>query len=300
MSIFLWDSEPSKIFVWDTEVSAVYVWDTKVRPMLKTVYLDLMLVGWGWGWGWDCYVSQAWYVGWWGGWWGWVVLCNCLESTWTEFPITIGSWWAMNTNGWDSCFGDIIAYWWGWGWCCRCWLDWGSWWGGSWYRNCLWWACVDWQGQRGGKWSSTWSCAWGWGWYTCAWTCGDACGCWWCWYNACPYLWYNYWVASWWGWGQYCCTVAWICWGGRWGYYRRNYYCAAWTSATTCGSWGWWGAACCCYCNAGSWAWGMAVVKYPTDWSYGINSSTGWNCCYTCNWYCIHQFTSNWTFCITW
>ena len=32
MSIFLWDSEVSKIFVWDTEVSAVYVWDTKVRP----------------------------------------------------------------------------------------------------------------------------------------------------------------------------------------------------------------------------------------------------------------------------
>lgn len=32
MSIFLWDSEVSKIFVWDTAVSAVYVWDTKVRP----------------------------------------------------------------------------------------------------------------------------------------------------------------------------------------------------------------------------------------------------------------------------
>lgn len=32
MSIFLWDSEPSKIFVWDSEVSKVFVWDTQVRP----------------------------------------------------------------------------------------------------------------------------------------------------------------------------------------------------------------------------------------------------------------------------
>lgn len=32
MSIFLWDTSPSKIFIWDTEVSKVFVWDTKVRP----------------------------------------------------------------------------------------------------------------------------------------------------------------------------------------------------------------------------------------------------------------------------
>jgi hypothetical protein len=32
MSIFLWDSEPSKIYVWSNEVSAVYVWDTQIYP----------------------------------------------------------------------------------------------------------------------------------------------------------------------------------------------------------------------------------------------------------------------------
>lgn len=34
MSIYLWNSEPSKIYVGSNEVSAVYVWTTKVRPTI--------------------------------------------------------------------------------------------------------------------------------------------------------------------------------------------------------------------------------------------------------------------------
>lgn len=48
MSIFLWDSEPSKIFVGDNEVSKVFVWDTQVRPS-------------GW-WGWQPWVNTILYL----------------------------------------------------------------------------------------------------------------------------------------------------------------------------------------------------------------------------------------------
>lgn len=32
MSLFIWDTQPSKIFVGDTQISKVFVWDTQVRP----------------------------------------------------------------------------------------------------------------------------------------------------------------------------------------------------------------------------------------------------------------------------
>jgi hypothetical protein len=39
-------------------------------------------------------------------------------------------------------------------------------------------------------------------------------------------------------------------------------------------------------------------ICYPSDWSWGVNSATWWDSCYLCNWYCVHRFTSNWTFTI--
>jgi hypothetical protein len=41
-------------------------------------------------------------------------------------------------------------------------------------------------------------------------------------------------------------------------------------------------------------------ICYPADWSYWFSSATWWNCCYECDWMCVHRFTSDWTFCITW
>lgn len=43
MSIFVWDTAPSKIFVWDTEVSKVFVWDTQVRPAWWTPWANTVV-----------------------------------------------------------------------------------------------------------------------------------------------------------------------------------------------------------------------------------------------------------------
>jgi hypothetical protein len=41
-------------------------------------------------------------------------------------------------------------------------------------------------------------------------------------------------------------------------------------------------------------------ICYPADWSYWFSTATWGNCCYLCWDMCVHRFTSNWTFCITW
>lgn len=58
MSIFLWDTAPSKIYVWSSEVASVWAWDVKVRPTGWTpwantiLYLPLNTT--------DTYTDQSW------------------------------------------------------------------------------------------------------------------------------------------------------------------------------------------------------------------------------------------------
>jgi hypothetical protein len=40
----------------------------------------------------------------------------------------------------------------------------------------------------------------------------------------------------------------------------------------------------------------MVEICYTTDGSYWIKNATWGDCCYTCGDYCVHRFTSNWTF----
>ena len=106
-------------------------------------------------------------------------------------------------------------------------------------------------------------------------------------------------------------TYCWMqfAWGGGWGTccgssYRWPWRCGGWAggynggaaeAATTCWSGGWgWGKG-----TSPSWAgaWGVAIISYPEDWKRG--SATGGDCCFVCNWYCFHMFTSNWTLTIS-
>lgn len=225
---------------------------------------------------------------WWWGWAWWVIYSQSLAIDKTN-TVVVWAWW-VSGNGWDSCINNVVAY------------GWGRWWVGTW---CPWWSwgwwgfdnsCYAWWYYLGiMQWHCGWGSAcrgwWGWGW---AWWNGAAWACrvwwgWWLWIISCI-EWANKCYAGWW-WGYGYCTIWAGCyWGGNW----WKSWNSKWCNATTCWSW-WWGSG-MSNCTGGNWGWWVVIIRYPTNWSYWITSSTGWNRCYVCNWYCIHCFSSNWTF----
>ena len=283
--------------------------------------VDVMVVAWGWG-GWNRVYYSFGVWGW--GWAGWYIEeCKHFISE-DSYCIVVWAWWTPYQNWCNSCFwNEIVTLWWwkGWGWC------WGSWW---WASLCnmsdlsycyIWWeACAVW-------WKLWWH-DWGLTWYYCS--ASATCWMWWWWGWACwpwmsniryactsysggsfPWYWWKWvfnnfaWVTrcyAWWGWGwstDNSIRWYWCCWWWN-GWVRWTVWC----NATTYWSWWWWAwfstSWDICW---GCWCQWIVVVRYPTDWSYGINSAAGGNTCRTCtiDWveYCIHEFTSNWTFCIT-
>lgn len=248
--------------------------------------VEALIVAWWWSGWWDGYCAA------WGGWAWWVIYSNAL-SVCEINTVVVWKWWVGGEGGrCSNCWGnssinDVVAIGGGRGisganWC---WWSWGGWQCGSW-----WWAGIAPQGTSWGNWAcySWWGGGWAWG-NGCNWGCKI----WWngwLWFLSCI-EWMNK-CYAWWGWGFGCCTK-WIgCyWGWDWGTWNGV---EKWTNATTCWSWGWGsGRSCRCW---GSWGCGVVIIRYPTDWSFGINTSSWGNSCYTCNWYCIHCFTSNWTF----
>ena len=115
MSIFLWDSEPSKIFVWDTEVSAVYVWDTKIRPVnreyiIYKVTSDLRGNVWiptGWlthSGNYDAPYSWKISVDWWAE--------TTYSWTWGQWDIIQLSWYTPNASHEIKIVPTVEDYWW--------------------------------------------------------------------------------------------------------------------------------------------------------------------------------------------
>ena len=211
---------------------------------------------------------------WGGGGWGNVICTNIIFNQAVN-TVTVG------------CGGCWVRYT-GSSWCCAC----------AWTASCLLWFIAKWGGKgdkntawcsgmgfTGGTCSWTWSnCGRGWGWGArsngkngsgATWGCG---GCW----------EYGYWG---WGWGFGGCNNG--CWLDGWGNASNN--CC---NASNCG-WGWGGIKSITASNPpGRGAGGIVEICYPIDWSYGIHSASWGDSCYTCDWYCVHRFTSNGTFTI--
>ena len=206
----------------------------------------------------------VWGGGGWGNWWGWWGAV-CVWEIFTgcdTFCATIGNWWGNNAGWGASSLWTIQANgWWAGG---TPWGTSGSWcWGGG---NMSW---AYWGGW-GASWNWCGPTSWHWGaWWT-----------WICWY----------WWGGWWG-------ASWTWWAGTDGWWNG----ASWTwqngfPAVNCW-WGWGGKYFSSRTGGAGAPW-LVVVCYKTDWSYWFSVATWGNCCYECNWYCIHCFTSNWTFCI--
>lgn len=278
--------------------ASVYVWTERVRPPVKDVYLDYLVVGAGWSW-WN---SNSIATPWWWGWAWWYVLCtNQFFNKW-DYCICV---WV--SNQWASCYCPWMnwwcsaicvvwvcrvaeASWWWWGgWGCRSseWV-WCSW------ANGWWWGCCCAWGSAYGfwKWFAWWAgCGrswWGWGW---PWWAGCQCSTfayWWSWWNwkGFEIYWTTYCI-WWWGGGWGCCSPwYWKNWWWRWGYYASWTWVKNWCNATTyCWAWGW-GAD-----GAMGWLWTNWIVKiwYPANCGYTVS----WGTKYECNGYCVHDFTSN-------
>ena len=277
-------------------IKNVYIGTCKIRGQ---AIIDWLLVWW-WG-AWGRAYCRAW--GGWGAWWvvyrnNYIISQNTCVIIWAG-----GVWCGTNPYWWswgDSCFWNIVAYWWwwgGWGCCSSCtnWLSWWSWWWASWWGFCYWWSSKGWQWQ---KWGIGTTSAWAWwGGYSHCWM--DWC---YCSYTSAAYGWGGVgwcgycsdisWTAvryangwSWWG----CKSTPWMCGGGAWGCYTSA--CACWKNATTPWSWGggaWNNAYKCPWWNGAN---GIFIARYPTACWYNIT----WGCKYTCGDYTIHCFTSNWT-----
>ena len=244
------------------------VWNAK--------YINYLLVWW-WGWGWwgpgqwgggDWYCSGSW-------WWGWeVIYSECYGFTISSFNISIWAWWWPHLDWCNTIVSwtwieNIIARWWK-QWDNPKWQWWASW---SW---CIWWWYYYYSSVHAWWWG--WWATWNWwGWWWCVW------GNWWTW--LCWYWWWGWWYN-----GSSC--WAWCDW------WWNASYCRPWNDATN--YWWWWGAASGGINWVTWWCWyqWMVEICYPTDWSYGITSATWGDCCYTCNGYCVHRFTSNGTFCV--
>lgn len=261
--------------------------------------VDVIVVAWWGGWG-----GWAYWLAWWG-WGGWVKECKQYHLEWNSISVVVwsrGTLWSRNdypTNWGDSCFWDIKACWW-WNWCsywksASDWWNWWWWtvtyyiWSNRYTRPACW---VDW-------WYEWWYNPW-WGWW--AWwpwniaICGSYWWVWWIWYRSdifCPWCLFSSWWSWWWSstWQTVWHPWGWSCYHNwsSWGLWDATFYWWGW-------AW-WWGSSCVAWTNWYQW---VVMVRYPTDWSYWVCSSTWGNCCFTCDWYCYVEFTSDWTFTITW
>ena len=220
-----------------------------------------------------------------GGWWGWLIswwwggaVCMWLLANPETLCATIWAWgvggsWCNFYNIPSCPWGDTTLSWWicivaGW------WCAWGE---SGWWAS---WAWYAWWNSAG----SCWKCGKG-GW---GWAGGKGC-------NGSGTVWGTWWVGKFWywgwGWGTSWCAWWWASdWGGR-GSYNNQTCC----NATNYWWWGWGN-----YAWEDAWDWCQWVVDicYPSDWSWLINSATWWDCCFTCDGFCVHRFTSNWTFTI--
>lgn len=119
---------------------------------------------------------------------------------------------------------------------------------------------------------------------------------WWACYCCVAYVWKSWswygstntsWCAGmgwWWAWwvGTHTSWWIWLCWYWKWWSY------GSW-DASACGDW--WGY------NQGWKCWIVEICYIP--WTSWFTTATWGNSCFTCWDYCVHRFTSNWTFCIT-
>lgn len=221
-------------------------------------YADVLLVAW-WG-------SSASYWWWWG---GGVYLW---ERIWlgdkTAFSITI--WAAWNNSDWGSTtMAWICTVYWGkkttWWDATESWCAWLK------LNRYAWWKSVTTTNKNGYWWwgGAFWK---GWDWKGAS-TVQDT-------------IW-----GDWWEWlisdisGS---TQYYGRWGAWWTSTDGGYHWTYWTTHT----WYWVGGG--IQWTAQSW---VVIIRYPTDWSYGINSATWWTV--TTSWgYTIHTFTENGTFTI--
>ena len=271
-----------------------------------------------WGWGWSN--SLVWGYGW--NWWWWVVLIS-YPTDWS-WGVSCWCWWCVSqcwdytihcfTTDWEffpfdtsSCKHFCYLWvWWGWWWRCISTVRlnwWGGWWevrlgtytvlcneipitiwaGGNfatdgwdthiWYLTIRWWkwtwSNVWWASWSSYKWWVSSNCSSGWGWWAGWQWCRAVTTSGWRWWDwICWYWW-------WWWWG---CGGAWVDGWGNYGSNANNYW------------WGWWGR--------GKWCQWMVEICYLEDWTCWFTTATWGDSCYTCNWYCVHRFTSDWTFTI--
>lgn len=238
------------------------------------MYIDFLLVAWGWWWWSWCADYYNWPWGWWA---GWVIQCCWYLLPW-DINVVIWSWWAANTNWWNSCFWDIVACgwwrWWNYG------VKWWNWWSWGWWANWWWgyWEWIEWQWWRWWIASNAW---WWWGWASAVWWSWDAyCRWWYGWdwiFN--DFSWDNY-MYAWWGWGYWYCW-RWAWWNGWW----WAWWCVYVGAANASYYWWWWGW------NWWCWYQWIFIARYPTACWYNIT----WWCKYICDNYTIHCFTSDWT-----
>ena len=278
--------EAKWVTVWSSlSLSCYYKCVDAIPTWSNIAIVDILLIGWWWG-GWRSWNNSNF---WWGGGAG-----DALDITkraieaWT-YPVTIWAWWAQNVSWWASCFDWIVALWGGAWWSTGAWCCWGNW----------WWAVSTWAvwvwNHNWGKWCANSSCGWYWGWWGggSRWTWGDACMS-----GGSMYWWLGWlWLLTCITWHNEC--FAWG-WWGRWYYGWQWCYwwwdstgSWAWGNGHTCWSWWWWApAGTSSSCKAWSWAWWVLIIAYPSWCDYNI---TGANCSCTCNWVCVHCFTSNGT-----
>lgn len=257
------------------------------------IVADYLLVWWGGAW-------WRWFCCWgWGGWWGWWIVYRENEKipSWS-YCVQIWTWWTWNAsttvviNWGDSCFWNIIAYWWWGGWPMQnmySWARWWNWWSSWWpagccdaYRCVPSWKWVIWQWNP--WWGNCWRTWWGGWWYREWWNKEVFSARWWCWLNS-DISWTSYRYSSWWRW-WWCCCCAWYCW-----WWWSWPYCCAWCNATTYWSGWWWGSYGATCRKWGNGCPGIFILRYPTSCWYSVT----WWTKYECNWYCIHCFTSNGT-----
>lgn len=273
------------VTVWNVKLDDYAACIDAISTWGQTSKVDFLLIWWGGAWSWVWCVSTYWR--WWGGWAWWYIECKWYEVwCWLCYCVVVWSWWAWKYNWkwsdwWDSCFWMLVAYWW-WAWWNST-SNWNSWWSWWWAWRADSWSCPGTPSAWGGLW-----CCWQWHNWWWSWTCNQRAWWWgWAWWEwSWNWVWYDF---KWWIWK--CSDITWECvryawwWAWYWGWQCWCTWCWAggsgvWRNSTSC--------------NWKNW---IFVVRYHTDGSDGISCATGWTK-YTCWYYTIHCFTSNWFFCI--
>lgn len=270
-----WTANNIITLVDNDEAGEIYLWDKLIAT--GGYYVDAVVVWWGGGW------AACGNYAWWG---GWAVVYREWASIWASSCVVVWSWGTTWCVGGVSSLWKIIA-WGGWAWgvsypqCCN-----GSSWGGAYLNN------VCGYNKYQYKWMY--------------WNIGAECHCSQSWQTISRY----YWNGGWAGWEPEAPTTRWWLpkkvefnnwlseayswgWGGAYSYGGGSSSgCSNWNCYNLCWSWGQW-----IYnwagCTGKDW---VVQIMYPADWSYGFQCASGGNCCYCCNGYCVHRFTSSWTF----